>query len=111
MISAAPATLPDDTLWNRFAPAALRRALCTPDAGAVDGSFEAAVLLADVSGFTALASRLAQRGAAGPEALSQLLNASFAAMRREVHGRGGEVERLAGDALLTTRGPVMRTWA
>ena len=107
----APATSPDDTTWNRFAPAALRHALCRHGADAADESFEAAVLLADVSGYSALAARLAERGASGPETLSQLLNASFEAMLREVHARGGEVERFAGDALLATFRPLADTLA
>ena len=39
--------------------------------------FPAAVLFADISGFTPLAERLARRGPAGAEELSALLNAYF----------------------------------
>lgn len=70
-----------------------------------DGSFDAAVLLADISGYSAMAARLAELGAGGAEVLSQQLSASFAVMLREVHARGGEVERFAGDALLATFRP------
>ena len=40
--------------------------------------FSAAVLFADISGFTPLAERLARRGPGGAEALSGLLTAYFA---------------------------------
>ena len=39
--------------------------------------FSAAVLFADISGFTPLADRLARRGPAGAEELSALLNVYF----------------------------------
>ena len=66
-------------------------------------------MLADISGYSALAALLAERGAAGAEILSQHLNASFATMLAEVHARGGEVERFAGDALLATFRPATQS--
>lgn len=92
--------------WARFAPAALCHALRSP--GSPDhgngnsNGFEAAVLMADISGYSALASRLAEQGAGGAELLSQGLNRSFAVMLDEVHAHGGEVERFVGDALLAS---------
>jgi class 3 adenylate cyclase len=62
--------------------------------------FPAAILFADVSGFTTLADRLAQRGPAGAEALSDLLNAYFAELMALITGHGGEVITFAGDGLL-----------
>jgi class 3 adenylate cyclase/tetratricopeptide (TPR) repeat protein len=62
----------------------------------------AAVLFTDISGFTPLAERLAQRGPAGAEELSGLLNAYFAPVIERVADHGGDVAKLAGDALVAT---------
>jgi class 3 adenylate cyclase/tetratricopeptide (TPR) repeat protein len=62
--------------------------------------FSAAVLFADISGFTPLAERLARRGPAGAEALSTLLNAYFAKLTALIGEHGGEVLTFAGDGLL-----------
>src|SRR5512132_241017 len=69
------------------------------EAPAAEG-FSAAVLFADVSGFTPLAEQLAQRGPAGTEALSELLNAYFGQLTVLVAAHGGEVVTFAGDGLL-----------
>src|SRR5690606_258565 len=58
------------------------------------------VLFSDVSGFTALTERLAELGPAGAEALSRLLNAYFARLIELIEGHGGDVLKLAGDALV-----------
>src|SRR4029450_7213200 len=63
-------------------------------------SFSAAVLFADVSGFTPLAERPPRRGPAGPEPLSELLNAYFGRLTVLVAAHGGEVVTFAGDGLL-----------
>lgn len=62
--------------------------------------FPAAVLFADISGFTALTERLAARGAAGAEDLTDLLNLYFGQMIELIAGHGGDVVKFAGDALL-----------
>lgn len=62
--------------------------------------FPAAVLFVDVSGFTALAERLAQKGAQGTEDLSRLLNDYFGGLINLVHSHGGDIIKFAGDALL-----------
>jgi class 3 adenylate cyclase len=59
----------------------------------------AAVLFADVSGFTPLAEILAQRGAEGPEELTRLLNSYFSRIIALLEGEGGEVVKFSGDAL------------
>jgi class 3 adenylate cyclase len=64
--------------------------------------FPAAVLFADVSGFTPLADRLAQRGPAGEE-LSGLLNAYFGQLIALIAAHAGEVITFAGDGLLWPR--------
>jgi len=62
--------------------------------------FLAAVFFADISGFTPLTERLARRGPAGAEALSNLLNAYFAELMSLIAEHGGEVITFAGDGLL-----------
>ena len=62
--------------------------------------FTAAVLFADISGFTRLTERLAQRGPAGAEQLTALLNAYFEQLVTHITDHGGDVVKFAGDALL-----------
>jgi predicted ATPase/class 3 adenylate cyclase len=68
-------------------------------APAVD-HFQAAVLFADISGFTPLSERLAERGPAGAETLTWLLNDYFGQLIELIAGHGGDVITFAGDALL-----------
>ena len=60
----------------------------------------AALLFADISGFTSLSERLVQRGPHGIEELSRLLNAHFGELIDLVNFYGGDVVKFAGDALL-----------
>lgn len=62
--------------------------------------FPAAAMLADISGFTSLAERLAAKGSAGAEDLSGALNAYFGPLIDLVHRHGGDVVKFAGDALI-----------
>ncbi|WP_198316747.1 AAA family ATPase [Cystobacter fuscus] len=64
--------------------------------------FPAAVLFADVSGFTPLTERLAQRGSAGAEELSRLLEQLFGPLVEVVTAHGGEILHFPGDALLAS---------
>jgi class 3 adenylate cyclase/tetratricopeptide (TPR) repeat protein len=59
-----------------------------------------ALVFADISGFTALAERLAQRGRAGGEELVETLSRVFAAMIGIAHAHGGMLLKFGGDALL-----------
>ena len=68
----------------------------SPHADRVPG----ALLLADISGFTAITDRLARRGPAGAEALSGLLNGAFGRLLTLTGEAGGDVVKFAGDALL-----------
>ncbi|WNG19041.1 AAA family ATPase [Cystobacter fuscus] len=72
-----------------------------PPEGPESGCFPAAVLLADVSGFTPLTERLAQRGSAGAEELSRLLEKLFGPLVEVITAHGGEILHFPGDALLT----------
>jgi class 3 adenylate cyclase len=59
-----------------YIPPGLARALLTdPTLAPLEEQFPAAVLFADISGFTPLTETLAQRGAEGPEEMTRLLNA------------------------------------
>ncbi|HMQ33596.1 MAG TPA: adenylate/guanylate cyclase domain-containing protein, partial [Chloroflexaceae bacterium] len=60
----------------------------------------AAVLLADVSGFTALTEALGAAGADGVEELTTLLNGYFSRMIGVLEAAGGEVVQFSGDALV-----------
>ena len=63
---------------------------------AVDGT----LVFADVSGFTALSERLARRGRAGSEELTDLVDAVVDRLLAVTRPRGGDLLRYGGDALL-----------
>lgn len=68
----------------------------------IDGT----LCFADISGFTALAERLARRGRAGGEELVETLSHIFSTMLDIAGSRGGELLKFGGDALLLFfRGP------
>jgi class 3 adenylate cyclase len=84
-----------------YVPATIQRRLAAgPPVGPESLSSPAAVLFADISGFTALAERLAQRGPIGAEELTRSLNTVFDLLIDLVDQWGGEVLKFAGDALL-----------
>ncbi len=60
----------------------------------------AAVLFADIAGFTALAEQFARRGPSGVEELTAVLNAAVGPLIACIHEHGGDVVKFAGDALL-----------
>lgn len=60
----------------------------------------AAVLFADISGFTLLTERLAETGPAGVEAIANILNEYFGQLIDIVHNYGGDVVKFAGDAVI-----------
>jgi class 3 adenylate cyclase/tetratricopeptide (TPR) repeat protein len=59
----------------------------------------AALLFADISGYTRLTERLAASGRAGAEVVTQVVNECFTALITEVAVGGGDVVRFGGDAL------------
>ncbi|MEJ2090150.1 MAG: adenylate/guanylate cyclase domain-containing protein, partial [Gammaproteobacteria bacterium] len=61
---------------------------------------EGTLCFADISGFTALAERLAQRGRQGGEELVQTLGTVFSEMLEIAGARGGSLLKFGGDALL-----------
>jgi class 3 adenylate cyclase/tetratricopeptide (TPR) repeat protein len=58
------------------------------------------MLSADISGFTALSERLADRGRAGAEQLTDLINTCFTNLIAAAERHGGEVLKFGGDAIL-----------
>jgi class 3 adenylate cyclase/tetratricopeptide (TPR) repeat protein len=87
---------------DAFVPALLRRrvALHRVPTGPVVERFQAALLLADLSGFSTVAEHLARRGPRGAEDLKDLLNLFFGHLVDTVHGYGGQVLTFPGDAIL-----------
>ncbi len=91
-----------DTLASYVSPLVLRRFALdpSPPTSPTSERISTAVLFADIAGFTALTERLAQRGPAGAEELTTLLNHYFGQLIDVVSAHGGEVVKFAGDALL-----------
>src|SRR5262249_19997485 len=91
-----------DTLTSYVPTLVLRRlaADARPITAPQEERFPAAVLFADITGFTALTERLAQHGPAGAEEVSAVLNAHFEQLVTLVTDHGGDVIKFAGDALL-----------
>lgn len=61
---------------------------------------QAAVLFADISGFTRLTESLAERGPAGVETIANILNEYFGQLIDIVQQYGGDVVKFAGDAVI-----------
>src|SRR5688500_6081459 len=61
---------------------------------------QAAVLFADISGFTLLRERLAEKGPTGVETLARILNEYFGQLIDIIHSYGGDVVKFAGDAVI-----------
>eukprot|EP00122_Pirum_gemmata_P008244 Pgem_evm1s7595 len=65
-----------------------------------EDKFLAVVSVIDISGFTALSSRLAAQGNDGIEELKRHLNAYFGDLILKIHRYGGDIIAFAGDALI-----------
>ena len=61
---------------------------------------EGTMVSADISGFTTLAERLAERGREGAEELNALISGCFEGMIEHCDRQGGDVVKFGGDALL-----------
>src|SRR5574339_403506 len=72
----------------------------TPIESPVAEEFQAAILFADISGFTLLTERLAERGPTGVETLARILNEYFGQLTDIIHDYGGDVVKCAGDAVI-----------
>ena len=62
----------------------------------VDGT----VAFIDISGFTAMSEKLSSQGRAGAEEVTEVMNATFAALLAVAYGQGGGLLKFGGDALL-----------
>lgn len=85
-----------------FVPRQLAQRLRDDSGALFQGSqedFDAAILFGDLSGFTALTERLANRGRSGAEDITQILNDYFGRLIGIIHAHGGDVIKFAGDAL------------
>ncbi|HWW52428.1 MAG TPA: adenylate/guanylate cyclase domain-containing protein, partial [Acidimicrobiales bacterium] len=60
---------------------------------------DASLVMADVSGFTPLAERLARRGKIGAEELTDVLNTVFRDLLSLAAGQGGDCLKFGGDAI------------
>ena len=74
--------------WLRTAPEERQRAL--------DGT----LVFVDISGFTAMSERLAQKGKLGAEEVTEVMNGTFARLLDVSYGAGGGLLKFGGDALL-----------
>src|ERR1041384_3262989 len=72
----------------------------SPIESPVAEEFQAAVLFADISGFTLLTERMAEKGPTGVEALARILNEYFGQLIDIIHKYGGDVVKFAGDAVI-----------
>jgi class 3 adenylate cyclase len=93
----------EPSLLSGYLPALASRRLAGRDEPLREPEGEqltAAVLFADISGFTALTERLAGTGPSGVEELTELLNGCFGDLVQLVADHGGDVVKYAGDALL-----------
>ena len=91
-----------------YVPALLARQLAARGPGGLAPEarrFATAVLCADISGFTALTERLAERGPAAAETLLNILNACFQEIVSLITSHGGEVVKFAGDCVIAVWPP------
>jgi class 3 adenylate cyclase/tetratricopeptide (TPR) repeat protein len=63
-------------------------------------NLEGTLAFVDLSGFTAMSERLAQRGKAGAEELTDVINATFGRLLQVAYENGGGLLKFGGDALL-----------
>jgi class 3 adenylate cyclase len=72
----------------------------SPIESPVAEDFQAALLFADISGFTFLTEQMAEKGPAGVERLARVLNEYFGQLIDIIHDYGGDVVKFAGDAVI-----------
>ncbi|HXD09065.1 MAG TPA: adenylate/guanylate cyclase domain-containing protein, partial [Anaerolineales bacterium] len=66
----------------------------------VSENLQAAILFADITGFTLLTERLVEKGPTGVESLARILNEYFGQLIDIIHEYGGDVVKFAGDAVI-----------
>ena len=72
----------------------------SPIEAPVAEELQAAILFADISGFTLLTERMAEKGPTGVEAIARILNEYFGQLIDIIHDYGGDVVKFAGDAVI-----------
>ncbi len=86
-----------------YIPTIIARRLSTDNSASVypfQEFFPAAVLFADISGFTPLTESLAKQGPVGAETLSNILSNYFGQLIDIITDHGGDIVKFAGDAVL-----------
>ncbi len=86
-----------------YVPAMVLDHLAAEEAAGSRGAtrrFQAALLLADVTGSMALAERLSRRGRGGAGRFGRILNAYFSILIEVITAHGGDLVKFAGDGLL-----------
>lgn len=86
-----------------YVPKLIQKRIATdpsPIESPIAEEMQAAVLFADISGFTLLTERLAEAGPAGVETLARILNEYFGQLIDIIHEYGGDVVKFAGDAVI-----------
>ena len=90
------------SLWRSYIPYHVARDLISQPGQSPVGQaqrFDAVVLFADVSGFTALSEALGAAGRSGTEELTTILNRYFEPMIALISSYGGIIGKFGGDAL------------
>src|SRR5512132_2098406 len=72
----------------------------SPIESPVAEELQAAILFADISGFTLMTEHLGERGPTVVETLARILNEYFGELINIIHDFGGDVVKFAGDAVI-----------
>ncbi|RPJ38181.1 MAG: adenylate/guanylate cyclase domain-containing protein, partial [Planctomycetaceae bacterium] len=90
------------SIWQSYIPYYVAQDLALHPGEAPTGReqrLEAAILFADVSGFTAMSEALGKTGRAGAEELTAILNSYFGPMIELIQQYGGMTAKFGGDAM------------
>jgi class 3 adenylate cyclase len=98
-VTAVPETTPPFVDLTPFVPRVVVDWLRT-DPDARRRELEGTLAFVDISGFTAMSERLAQRGKVGAEEVTDVMNLVFARLLDVAYARGGGLLKFGGDALL-----------
>lgn len=84
-----------------FVPRHLLSTLLTDQRARIYERFDAALLFADISGFTALSEKIATMGKEGSEEVTKIINQFFEPLIDVINKWGGDIYRFGGDAILS----------